>query len=202
MRPRSGKPLQKKEQAAFWKRFDSGKVKQLEKRAFVKFKKRAPVFIDYHRLGVIHRFRSAEALEYHIECVRRLNNAASQTRFRTFLFQPTRILSIDETNLRTLEQVHHGPDIYTLTSTNPNFRQQNVFFRKFALAMKKKGVELSEVQKAAETANHEFLSWRRGEIAFDRAQRNILVLDYNPKTKKPLLAVVAHGFSISAEKNS
>jgi hypothetical protein len=63
--------------------------------------------------------------------------------------------------------------------------------------VKKKGVSINELRSAVEAAWGEVLeSIERGGIAFDYASSNCLVLDYNPKSKKVLLAIVDHGGSV------
>jgi hypothetical protein len=187
------KKLSPEQRRQFWGRFGAGEIKENNKRLFASGWRRAPVFASPSLMGTVRKFSSREDLLEHIKSVSRMNRFGMQTKFETFEFQPTQILALDRKNLQTLERVYRAPNGRQILEENPENGFGSPFGKQFWRKMQQKGVGLEELKKAFNNAYTEI--WTKIYVHFDLQRTNILVLDFDPKTKKPLIAIVDHGRS-------
>jgi len=197
------RPPQKKlspaQQKWFWENYDAGKIKEKRERILDKTfgaDSRKPVYASPSMMGTVREFADKEHMAEHIGRVSRINRLGSQTKFKTFEFQPTQILAVDRKNLRTLERVYRAPNAARILGSYKWNRFNSPFGRVFLKRMQKKEAGFKGMKMAVQKTLLEIYEKISSKIGFDDSETNILVLDYDPETKKPLIAIVDHGLSI------
>jgi len=192
------KKLSPAQQKAFWENYNAGRIRENTKRRFMSVKSRSPVFASAGLMGTIRKFENRQAMLMHIRAVSRMNRIGTGKKFVHFDFQPTQILALDKKNLRTLERVYRAPNIFQVTIGASEIAK-SPFGRQFLRRMQEKKVSIEEVQDALLVAKKELFQEfaQKNALDYDFAESNILVLDYNPETKKPLIAIIDHGYSMT-----
>ncbi|MDD5147880.1 MAG: hypothetical protein PHH08_00265 [Candidatus ainarchaeum sp.] len=197
------KKLSPERQKLFWREYDAGRIKESTKRVLDRTMgtgSRKPVYASPSMMGTVRNFRTRKDMLRHIQKFARTNKIGTQTKFETFEFQPTQILAVDRKNLRTLERVYRAPSVARILDANAETvfgtLSNSHFGRKFLERMQKKRARLQDMQSAVRRALLEIDEKILPKIGFDPSESNILVLDFDPKTKKPLIAIVDHGYSI------
>jgi hypothetical protein len=193
------KKLSSEQRRQFWKKYAVGEIKENKKRQFTRNRSRMPVYASPTLMGTVRRFRSKKDLLEHIKIVSKINRLGIQTKFETFEFQPTQILAIDRKKLQTVERVYRAPNTRQILEENPENGFGSPFGKQFWRRMQQKGVSLEELRKALNDANNEIstkILHNPQAPSFDFFNQNILLLDFDPETKKPLIAIVDHGNSM------
>lgn len=163
--------------------------------------KREPVAVTPSILGTVRTFTNLkgqphrELVSLFREKIRRSNEVLNYLGTK-FEFQPTHILAGRERpngDIQLLEQAFRGP---TLANLMESRHTGNLYSRALRSRLRRKKVKMKEFMHALRLAEAEILTLNRyNQFHDDLHQANILVLDYNPQTKKPLLAVIDHGGS-------
>lgn len=202
--------------AQFWKDYDAGKRRSVNRhlgkeewlRHATKHKcgverkepwfqqvgmwKREPVAVTPTVLGTVRNFRKEETLIDFLSRVKACNDRFKSA--KTFDFQPTHVLSVDAEKLRLLEHVFRAPAIHNILERDRNALYQDALYNR----LHRKQVDFEEFFEAVRRAHNEIL--QHVDIQTFHLEPfgvNLLVLDYNPKTKKPLIAFVDQGSSIA-----
>jgi hypothetical protein len=141
-------------------------------------------------------------MKEHIHRVRKINFLAKKAHFQTFDFQPHQILVLDTHHLRLLEQVHPGLDFHQITNFRSTLRKGTLFGKLFLRRLNEKGITIGELRTILFDCAHEIQDFcatlmEKHTISFDEGLDfdNVVVVDFNPKTRKPTLAFVDHGGS-------
>lgn len=166
-----------------------------------------PVWVTPTVLGVVRTFYSAGDIDYFLERVGRANRVLSDRSVPSVEFQPLQILGVDRDRLRLVERAYRGPSIADVLDSNPRTHFNSLYGSVFWKKMMKKYAHpermLPDIRLALTLARAEIsLAVQRARPPFwiDQDHTNFVVLDYNPRTKKPLIAVVDHGGSKSTFK--
>jgi|SRR3989338_7153246 len=193
LKPVSKLPLEK--QRSFWRKVDSGALRENPKRAFFHSKPNAPIFVSPHTVGHIRRFNSREDLARFIGKVNSTNKFIFGQEFDFCEFEPTQLLSIDRKNLRMLEVAHIAPNVSQVL--HPERPQNDTpYARRFWKKMRQKfdGWKPKDIRellkKKLEYAY--FQIERQFQGAVDVNESNLLVLDFDFETGKPVLAIIDH----------
>lgn len=193
----------------FWMDYDLGKRRAGKERVermggrFSSHRSRGPVAVSPSLLGTVRNFRSRKFLQVFLQNVHCLNNFFSDRKQEHFVFQPLQVLHVDLGKLRVLERVYRSPNVYQLLYDTPSPDSYGgMLCRKLFDRLEKKGVSRKELNSAVQKAYAEYLSIIVPKILsshfnLDVHELNVLVLDYDPETKKVLLAQVDHGLSAS-----
>jgi hypothetical protein len=210
-RPIGSKRVPQAKIKQFWTDFDAGKKEHgifvTKKDGSTRIKprppyfhvdspwKRKPVTVTQGVLGTVRTFLSVDNLRMFVNRVNRTNKLA-KTQFQHFILQPTEILAIDRKNLRILERAYPATvldNAINLKSTKEETRYSWILKRKL------KGLPRAKLQKikiAIETGYKEYRKTLLKEnIMTDFESPNILVIDFDLKTMKPILAQIDHGGS-------
>lgn len=201
----------------FWKEYDAGKRRSVTRHMsheewalhaakyartrrkhpwFMEVKwRREPVAVTPSVLGTVRTFDNQDVMDSFLRRVRSTNSLFRSA--RKFDFQPTYILGIR--GLELLEQVFRAPNIANLKWRET---QGGLYLSVLMKKLQRKQVDMNRFATAVEAAmveakklvHDKSIELNKG-IHGDLQDVNILVLDYNPKTNKPLLAFVDHGGS-------
>ncbi len=77
----------------------------------------------------------------------------------------------------------------------PEKNLESPFGKMFLKKMRLKGVKITEIKAILRNARSEIRNKIWKNVTFDSNDTNILILDFDPITKKPLIAIVDHGAS-------
>lgn len=179
------------EAKAFWEKLDQ-MPKKSNRPSFVKHKPLKPFSVLGKVVGTVKSFPTIHQLREHLRLVNAINKLGKKTSFESFEFVPLQILGIDRKNCRTLERAFMRPTMANIVyRSSPGLGlKDNLYGETFEKRMKLKGVKLEEVEESLRKAHAEIREKIFSEINFDFRESNIIVVDYDKQTKKPLLAII------------
>ncbi len=100
-------------------------------------------------------------------------------------------MGVDRKNCRLIERGYLAPSILDIKT-----RSKNRYMGRFMRIMKEKGVDIHELVERIDLAYRELDGMKSGERFWDLHDENVLVLDFDPVTKKPTLVVIDHSILI------
>ena len=194
------KKVSEKYIADFWKRHSNGKINS---RQLVLNRVRRYYAISPTILGTVRRFPNALDLREYIGHATSSVKKINALKPKNFELMPAQVLDIDYKKNYALERVYQRPSveqvlgekrikIFVDLKKEENFEKQSMpFLNSFKARMQEKGIKFEEVKKSVKKAFIEFE--RKAEklgLNIDSHNSNILVIDYNPGTKKVVFAVI------------
>ncbi|MDO8647702.1 MAG: hypothetical protein Q7R70_04785 [Candidatus Diapherotrites archaeon] len=186
---------------SFWTDWRVGK--RVKKFILPMFNARQVVAVSPSVLGTVRRFRSDDQARVYWHDADKVNKIVKLLKPKTFNLLPIQLLDLNGSNI--LERIYLAPTISDIEGEIKGGIFQNRHFKHLAARLERKNVPIEKVWKACEKAAEEAdkISKIEGQklhgasfYLFDSHKSNILVLDYNPKTKKVLLGLVDIGGSI------
>lgn len=183
----------------FWADYDAhGRRSTRILRFFRGGRFRQPVAFSASLLGTVRLFYDRRHLMFFLNKVNRLNRFFRDRKQEHFVFQPVQILHIDRKNFRLVERVYRFPNVDQIITPPMEGTYGFSLYQRLVEKMKKKGVSHSEWWHAVMKAYDEYSNMvdYQSDIYLDVRKANTVVLDYDPKTKKVLLAQVDPGSSI------
>lgn len=141
-------------------------------------------------LGTVRIFKSPERAREYVRtsgAIVKSVNSRNPKKFRLFR---TQILDIKGNMV--LERVYPRPSLFDLGNRYPLETEiQSIRYAKqFFDLMKRRGVSRAEIANSSQLAYNELLASIPNSLTFDWTEQNILVLDYQPKTKRFLFGLV------------
>lgn len=157
---------------------------------------RKVVAISRSVAGTVRAFESGvEARRYVRNCrlIAKVINSMARSRNENLEVLPIQILDIKDNKI--LERVYPRPSCLVVYSMSPGLPWPGRYAKSFFDSMKRKGISQEEVKEAVTVAHGKLkdIKWdmlRANKSDFDSADSNILVLNYDPKTKKVLFGLV------------
>ena len=140
-------------------------------------------------LGTVRTFFSQEDFRLYIQKVNRTNQLGSKTRFEHFHFQPTQLFAVDRKGRRVIERTYLAPSVSDILRDELS---DSRYGKKFDNGMRENKVNSAELKMNLIKAVIELKERVWKQTHYDSHQTNLLVLDYDPKTKKPTIAIVDH----------
>lgn len=160
-----------------------------------RYQSRKFIPVSPNTMGTIRQFETRKELKWHIDLVRKTNQLFS-AKHQLFEFVPTQIFLVDKNEARTVERAFRAPNIRNILFSSPRQFFNSDFGKSFLRKMEKKGVKLEELRNALKKASDEINTIASQYVRpIDTNKSNILVLDFDPVSKKPLIAIVDHGYS-------
>ncbi len=182
---RAGKPVTNQFPAGRTPSFGSGK-------------KVRPIKVSKGVYAVERKFSSVNAMRTHIRALRDLRQYCKAKKFSTIEFTPSFVQSVDTTTHRTLEQVFFAPNLNQIINNFRTIQDVSPYGKLFLRKIKKHGLtnaqlttKLLQVMLEISDLSSE-LNRRRITINMGEEFDNVLVLDYNPSTKKFVVAIAGH----------
>ncbi len=180
--------------AQFWESYDArthptAAEKKRVFNPFSGFRHRYPVRVFHSMLGVVRGFKSNAGLSTFEENVARTNHFLTEKKFKHFVYQPMQVLFADRERCRIVERVFPGINLEQVKELANSRNATNYHQKKFLERMADKGVSIRELERAAEKAYEELLPFYP-KVVTDKHPSNVIILDYNPKTKRCLLTLV------------
>lgn len=187
----------------FWKKYDETRHPTVaeKKRQFYDNKARHPVRVGASTLGTVRKFHAGYALQEYLRRVSLFNKifVESSNSFKWFSARPIEVLGIDLEKNRTIERVQNGINLIQLMEYADGYHTRkkslNYTEKKFWDRMIRKQVNPLEMEQIAQRAYLELCACVEGNRYLDTHLSNIIILDYNPKTKRCLLTLVDPGLS-------
>ena len=177
----------------FWEEYEAGRRRASQSEKFKsqsRTGRRELLKIDDHNFGVVREFPNFQQMDLYLFKNRRINDVGERIEFEHLHFQLTHIIGIDFKKNRLLEQVYEAPNADVLMGSQDKIVERSIFGEAFLKKMKEKGVSLEELREPLSKAYQEIEKKLVYQAAsFDFAWTNMIVLDYDKETKKPLIAV-------------
>lgn len=160
-----------------------------------------PVWVTPTLIGRVRQFQNQQQLDAYINHFTTINRMASQKKFDYFDFLPGKIWNIQHANPagpRALERAFLAPSVFQLVQAGkkmPNVSSvSNVSFfslygKSFERKMKQKEVSLNKIVNYTNYAMGEIQDFF-GPIGIRINESQVLVVDFKPKTGKPLLTIL------------
>ncbi|MFA4907545.1 MAG: hypothetical protein WC602_04720 [archaeon] len=175
------KPVSREKLNAFWERCAANAQigKQISEASEQKV-----VPITRSVLGTVRIFDSGKSAREYVKRTRNFVSQINSEKPERFAVMPVQILDIRDN--RVLERVYLAPSLRTISSDFRN-RYTKLFFSR----MRAKGANLEEARNDIGSAYLEFIKIEgKRNLNFDSAEGNILVLDYDPKSRRCLFGLV------------
>lgn len=158
-------------------------------------KNRQPLRIGASTLGTVRSFKSLHDFNRHLVRMKSVNRIGEKETFTHFEFMPTNVFYADPDTLTTIEQVYRGPTAEGILKYGLEAHYASRYGPVLIRRMLSKGANFAELKEAVSEAVREVETKIISRVFTDPNPGNILILDYNPESKKVLLAIIDHGFS-------
>jgi len=185
---KSPKIIQEKTINEFWENYLQNKIRKKEIRTGYTLKtvyKTSP-----STMGIVREFPNPQYFQEYLSNAKEIRQKIMKCKPQYFEIQPIQIISTHHTNLRNyiMERVYPSMSIFAIRHvTQPQNNLMKMFLRK----MKNKNVNFKELKQETEKGLDELSQLlAKNKINCSVPANNVLVLDYNPKTKKVLFGIV------------
>lgn len=181
----------------FWIRFDANNHASARRKAVPAFisgyHRRFPIPVTPSLLGHVRYFRSRENFRRHISMVSWTNRAGQSTKFSSFNFFPMQIVGVDRSHNRLIERVYAAPNVRDILDGSPrDIAKSSRYGKNLLRILKKRGVSLRLLRKVLTVAINEMKETFSKVPYLDFKASNLLILDIDPVSKKPLLVIIDH----------
>jgi len=178
------KKLSKVQLTSFWQDYESGL--RVRKR-LTKLRRRRVVAVTPNVLGVVRHFADARAAKNYVRIAKKVFGVVQGAKPERFTLLPTQIFGKKGTNI--LERVYRAPSLLDINVPSMSGR----YYKTLETRLKKKGVSIAQIRSEAKEAMGELekiLTEKQLIDKIDLNLNNVLVLDYNPQTKKFLFSLI------------
>ncbi|MEK6902872.1 MAG: hypothetical protein AABX02_04790, partial [archaeon] len=155
-----------------------------------------PLAITPSILGSVKTFERKRDLIKHLTIVRYVNNIGRKVFFPSFEFQPTQLLSVDIPRHRVLVRAYRAPTVFDIVHAlqeRRSIQDFSLYGDRFARRMRSKGISDAEILESMYGVEGEVEDYFGGILGNDIDTTNILVLDIDSHSKKPLISFVDNG---------
>ena len=171
---------------AFWRDYKKGKRVRKLISPYSKYNNRQVIAVTKTVIGTVRVFRSETGAKEYAKITKGVFESIKKANPKTFELHPIQILDIRGKNV--LERVYLTPSILDIKCS---WFENRKYLTDFVKRINKKGIPLKKIEEKIYEAYMELQSIRvEKALNFDHGENNVLVLDYNPKTKKVLLGLV------------
>jgi len=171
---------------AFWKDFEAGK--RIGER-LTPSRGRKVIAVTPTVLGTVRRFKSVAEAENYARKADTFLTTIKRANPKNFELLPIQFFGIKGKNL--LERVYLAPTVSDFQL------KEGRYINWFIERMKNKGISYKEANKASNKACDELgVIVKKHHLNIDTNATNVLVLDYDPKTRKILFGLIDVGGSI------
>lgn len=183
------KKLDRKYIRDFWKNWQ--KPERARKKLFLSG--REVLRVSPTTLGTVRKFRTTEEARAYVRNTMLIEKTIMDEKPKTFELQPVQFFSRKDSLL--LEGVYRGPDVNAFMF--PELKEPR-YLESLKKRLKRKGIDLDKkevflkIKKIVSKAYEELLRIEVAKMPIATEACNLLFLDFDPKTKKVLFAIVDH----------
>ena len=162
------------------------------------YKRREPEWYDHHTLGVVRQYDSKGDLDSELQRISRMNQMAKKSPFKHFALYPIEILGVHRATLRLVERVHRAPNVAELVAIESweELPYRHLYGIEFIRRMRSKGIALHDLQEKVRVAFDELRDFvNEKKLPLDFRATNLLVVDYDVRTQKPVIQIIDVGHS-------
>jgi hypothetical protein len=164
---------------------------------------REPAWVTPTLVGTIRTFTTQTRVREFLEYVTIINRFIGKKKSKSYEILKMQVIDANIEKHRILERAYMGPNVQEVTTcaSYEKLAKQSLYGKILARKMIQKNVPYEELREwvlaAYRSLHDDILPIYYKLLKFDFQEQNVLVVDYNPATNKPLFAIVDHGRSES-----